>query len=384
MTLLGAAALLAACSTPYKTPVFESRPPGETRFPGIAQLVMATPNRTLDVLMVHGMCTHRKKWAVDTINELNQALGGTAAPEIKPLPVEGSQAVLYQSNLATRWGSVRTSALVWSPILAPLKTQLCYDQTNKSETCKEAGADNPPYPYARASINRAFKDLLLDDCFADAIIYQGKSRDAISGQIQKAILIAASTSGRDSAPADMLKAAATASSSLVLVTESLGSKVAFDALYKLVTSPDASVSAAGRQTLDRTTQIFMAANQMPLLALADQSLDGVASLRKESTAYQPDPLAALLELKKDRIGITAAAVPKVIAFTDPNDLLSFVLAPAKHTANYKVVDAIVSNDQTYFGVLERPDTAHQGYLNNRSVTRLIACGNIDDGVCGLP
>ncbi|MBU0588071.1 MAG: hypothetical protein KJ852_10775 [Gammaproteobacteria bacterium] len=330
------------------------------------------------------MCTHRKDWAEDTINELNQVLSGTTHPNIEPLQVEGSNAVLYRADISVPGGSVRTTALVWSPILAPLKNQLCYDQTNKSEACQEAGLDKPPYPYQRASLNKALKDVLLDDCFADAIIYQGRSRDAISGQIQKAILTAVSAPGRNAAPADVLKAAATESSPLVLVTESLGSKVAFDAIYKLVTSPNAGVSAAGRQTLDRTAQIFMAANQMPLLALGDQSLDGVASLRKDAAAYQPDPLAALLALKKDRVSIAAVSVPKVVAFSDPNDLLSFILAPAKQTANYAVVDVVVSNDTTYFGALERPDIAHQGYLKNRSVTKLIACGNLDDGACQKP
>jgi hypothetical protein len=381
LAMLSTAALIAACSSPYVPPVFESRPPGQTKFSGISQLVLAAPTRVLDVLLVHGMCTHGKDWAEGAINELNATLSGTTSPKIEPVAVDGTRVVLYQSTLSIPSGTVRTAAMVWSPIIAPLKNQLCYDQTDKSDSCKDARLDEPRYPYKRASINRALKDTLMDDCLADAIIYQGKSRDAISEQIQKAVLTAASVLSQGKGAVDIQKAAAAASTPLVLVTESLGSKIAFDAIYRLVKSENPGIRSAGLQTLNRTAQIFMGANQMPLLALGDQSLDGVASFRINSSAFPPDPLAALLELKLEGLGAVASTSPKVVAFTDPNDLLSYILVPARQTATYDVVDVIVSNEKTYAGALERPDTAHTGYLKNRDVTRLIACGNLENGTC---
>lgn len=377
----GCGSLLVACATPYKTPAFESRPPGQTTFPGIAQLVVAAPNHTLDVLMVHGMCTHGQRWAEESISQLNSTLSGVGSPTIVPVQVEGTKATLYQANLSVLGGVVRTSALVWSPIVAPLKNQLCYDQKNKSESCKAAGSAIPAYPYKRAVLNREFKDTLMNDCLADAIIYQGKARDAIIEQLQKAMLTAAAPPGASSTSADVvIMAAASASAPLVLITESLGSKMAFDAIYKLVTSRDKNESAAGIRTFDRTTQVFMGANQMPILALADQRLDGSQSTLANSPNYPKDALAELIAMKRLRTATVTAPPPRVVAFTDPNDLLSYILAPAKQVPNYDVVDVIVSNDNSYLGFLENPYAAHTSYLANIEVRRLIACGT-SDAVC---
>ena len=42
-------------------------------------------------------------------------------------------------------------------------------------------------------------------------------------------------------------------------------------------------------------------------------------------------------------------LPQVVAFTDPNDLLSFILSTSPHgaAAGYPVVYVIVSNDNTF-------------------------------------
>jgi len=377
--------LLAACSAPYNTPSFASRPQGQTDFPGIAQLVAEAPAQTLDVLLVHGMCTHDEDWAQTTIARLNTMLRGTGTPDITETAVEGSKAVLFQANLNVPDGTVRTSALVWSPMVAPLKNQLCYDQTNKSGSCKAAGYDTPEhkYPYERASLNRRFKDSLLDDCLADAIIYQGESRNAISEQVQKAIITAAATPGGRDVPVNIAKAAAAETSPLVVISESLGSKIAFDAVYKLATDKNPELSAAGRSLFARTSQIFMGANQMPVLALADQLLEGEAkaAVRAGRDIYPPDPLAALIGMKQERKFGAAVTPPRVVAYTDPNDLLSFILVPAKQTAPYAVVDVIVSNDNTYLGLFEDPLRAHQGYRDNAEVMRLIACGSPSGASC---
>ena len=59
-------------------------------------------------------------------------LGGPDAPTVAPEPVTGTQTTLFRSSISTTHGTVNTSAIVWSPVVARLKSQLCYDQTNKS------------------------------------------------------------------------------------------------------------------------------------------------------------------------------------------------------------------------------------------------------------
>jgi hypothetical protein len=332
----------------------------------VAELLDASPERRLDVFMVHGMCTHDAGWADASIRRLSAQLQGPAEPRIDSLPVPDTRVTLYQSTFPVPGGTLRAHALLWSPAVAPLKHQLCYDQTDKSAACKAAGHEQPAYRYKRASINKALKDQLLNDCLADAIIYQGQSRDIVSRQIQSAILALASGAAAEDTP-------------LVFVTESLGSKVAFDAIYRMAQSGEGVRSAAARQIAGRTVQVFMLANQMPILALADQQVGAAGPFAAARPAYPADPLEALIELRRGerRRPFAALAAPQVVAFTDPNDLLSYVLAPAQ--ASYEVIDVVVSNDKTYFGAFERPDTAHLGYRENPAVTRLIACGTSSRG-----
>ena len=372
--VLGVLALLCAgCSTPYKAPVFESRPAGHTDFSGIAQLVSQTPDRSIDVLIVHGMCTHDETWARSSIAGLSKMLGGPDAPTVAPEPVTGTQTTLFRSSISTTHGTVNASAIVWSPVVARLKSQLCYDQTNKSADCKSIVPDAPPYPYERASLNRALKDGLLNDCLADALIYQGKSRDAIGQQLQQALLAASTPSGAKLAKQSMLSAASTASKPIVFISESLGSKVAFDAIYKLQNSADDAERLAGVRVFDRFAQVFMGANQLPILALADQDIGGGTKARSVSD-YPADPLGALLGNRKSSPSFMAPRPLQVVAFTDPNDLLSYALARSTSVMSFDVVDVIVSNDNTLFGFVERPDSAHTAYRKNDVVTKLIACG----------
>ena len=377
---LAAAMALAACSTPFRPPKFAARDGGSTDFPGIAQLVADAPSQTLDVLLVHGMCTHDGEWATHAIGRLDRQLGGSGTPAVSEHAVPDTKITLYRATLAGPGGTVRANALLWSPIVTPLKQQLCFDQTEKSARCRSARPVAPAYPYQRAALNADLKDGLLDDCLADVLVYQGRSRKAISEQIQLAILATASEANLDGKAA--ARAAAAAQRGLVIVTESLGSKITFDAIHALIFNPqeDEAMQTAGKQTLARTVQIFMAANQLPMLALADQTLPGTPQPRSAEYEFPKDPLAALMQMMKNTIKSKGAAslgdsTPQVIAFTDPNDLLSWILVPSTQAGDYAVVDVVVSNAPTLLGQFESPDAAHRDYLTNDDVIKLITHGH---------
>lgn len=367
------ALLIAGCSAPYKVPAFESRPAGQSDLAGIAQLLSQTPDKSLQVLMVHGMCTHDETWARSSIGSLSKMLGGPDEPAVIPEPVPGTQTTLYRSQLSTTHGRVYASALVWSPAVAELKAQLCFDQSQKSSSCRTLAPEAPSYPYQRASLNRALKDGLLNDCLADAIIYQGKSRDAISSQVQQALLAATTAHGAAMTKSALLDAASGETKPIVFISESLGSKVAFDAIYKLQNSGEKAENAAGARIFDRFAQVFMGANQLPMLALADQVVGGEVTLQRAAD-YPIDPLSALVGSRKARPSVMTSQPMQIVAFTDPNDLLSYALVRSPSTLSFDVIDVIVSNDSTWFGFIERPDTAHAGYRANAAVTKLIACG----------
>jgi hypothetical protein len=78
-----------------------------------------------------------------------------------------------------------------------------------------------------------------------------------------------------------------------------------------------------------------------------------------------------------------AAPPLImVAFTDPNDLLSYTLPPNRYAGQgLTLYNILVSNAPTYLGLLERPDLAHLDYLTNPDVSRLIACGQPTSKLC---
>lgn len=346
-----ACAMLVGCSSmPYRPAQADGA------FPGLVDFVATAPGRSVDVLLVHGMCTHDVRWVDETVAQLSSALRAqtqaAAAPKapVTPgaaAPIEGIEIVTR--TIALRQGELRIKALVWSPLTTPFKHQLDYDHSER-------------LPAVRAKLNARAKDLLMDDCIPDAMIYQGVSRDAIQQRMAQAILQATEGAAPDTP--------------LLVLSASLGSKILFDTLLHM--------DAAAQRTIDRMAYLVMAANQIPLLALADQQAvaPGPGAVSAASAAPAGDSLQALLRKRR------AAATPRtahkltLVAFSDPNDLLTYTLERERYAPlGVEVVNVLVSNAPTWFGLLERPDHAHGNYLLNPDVARMAACGQPRSARC---
>ncbi|MCE3605921.1 hypothetical protein LXA47_20265 [Massilia sp. P8910] len=372
--------LLLACSTPYRTPVLDSTPATLPTFSGVANLL--TPERALDVLLVHGICTQDESWARESVTQLYTSLGGDAAQvALSATTVADTGIVVYRQSLPLAAGALNVNAILWSPLTTPLKAGLCYDQSNKSGFCPADQAANA-YPYKRATLNRTLKDKLLDDCLADAVIYQGKSRQAISQRMQAAILEAVGAGGGTGRP--LVPPGGEVPPTpipLVLITDSLGSKITFDALFKLAGRPEQS--AAALHVFNRMSLVYMRANQLPLLRLAEMDLDG-SMAPPGPGGFPADPIQALIAQRNVQGLGKPTDVPTVVAFTDPNDVLGYTLAksPFAARATYPIIDVVVSNAPTYLGLFELPTNAHTDYLLNATVRRLIACGEPAAEGCG--
>ncbi|MCY0911411.1 hypothetical protein [Massilia antarctica] len=372
--------LLLACSSPYRTPVLDSTPATLPTFTGVASLLK--PERALDVLLVHGICTQDESWARESVTQLYTSLGGDAAQvALSATTVADTGVVLYRQTLPLAAGALNVNAIRWSPLTSPLKAGLCYDQSNKSGMCQADQAANP-YPYRRATFNRTLKDKLLDDCLADAVIYQGKSRQAINQRMQAAILEAVGAGGGTGRP--LVPPGGEVPPTpipLVLITDSLGSKITFDALFKLAGRPEQS--AAALQVFNRMSLVYMRANQLPLLRLAEMDLDG-SMAPPGPGGFPADPIQALIAQRNVQGLGKPTDVPTVVAFTDPNDVLGYTLAksPFAARATYPIIDVVVSNAPTYLGLFELPTNAHTDYLLNATVRRLIACGEPAAEGCG--
>lgn len=369
--------MLVACSTPYRPPQV---PPAQ--FPGLVDLAAQAAPRVADVLLVHGICTHDASWASEVVPQLTQALrdaslpppaaaaatGGTHAGA----PAANANAVspvveIVPAAVTTPAGSLRFNALIWSQLTIALKRQLCYDQSDKSAICTGA----PPYPHTRARLNARLKDYLIDDCLPDAVIYQGVARDAIQLRMRDAIL--------------QVLSAAQADTPLVVISHSMGSKILFDTLLRMTEEPAGSPAPRlAMQAVERLRFLVMAANQIPLLSLADQPLPAAGAMAATS-APPPDSLQLLLRKRQASQRRAQDRHLTLVAFTDPNDLLSYTLDEAKYAQDgVTVYNILVSNAPTWLGLLERPDTAHLEYLSNPDVGRLIACGQPTSKLCATP
>lgn len=344
---LALAALLAGCSMPLKV---SQRQPADVEFPGILSEIPT--DRPLDIVIVHGMCTHNSGWAESAAKEMLLTLGvEVSSREMVDLGPDASGVKVFQQTYPVGARTVRISAVLWSPLTEPLKTSLCYDQSEKSDICKRSAA----YPFPRATANRLLKDSIMDDCLSDALIYQGHSRDQINERMQMALM----------------RIATDPTTPIVLVTDSLGSKVTFDAIDKMISDTHPARSVAGEGLRDRITHVFMRANQIPILRLADLDLEGNPSTSVDGrNAYAADPISAVFAQRVRKI---SDRKPFVVAFSDPNDLLSYGI-PTDFAKGCTLVNVCVSNQNTYFGFVERPDTAHTTYSSTRAVRQLMSCG----------
>jgi hypothetical protein len=351
--LLGA---LAACST-YSPPVVvhDSSP-----FPGVAGVIGKNGSHPVDVVLIHGMCTHTAVWASDAIGTISGMIdshyGGKpgAAPASAPNRIQ-----VVNQTVQVGGGTVRFHALVWSPLTADLKQQLAYDNTGSPTDCSAAGECKPK----RAYFNGKLKDQMLNDCLSDAMIYEGQSHAVI----QQAVV--------DTLAAVLAQSEANgAAGPLVVVAESLGSKMLFDALTAML-QPEAPprLRELGQHAARRLALVFMAANQLPILGLAEQQ---AAPLQAER-AKPMDALQRFLALRRAEAAPRAESLAKlaVVAFTDPNDLLTYRLLPSRYAGpDVAVADVLVSNASSWFGLLEDPFAAHLDYLKNKDVGGMIACG----------
>ncbi|WP_326541834.1 hypothetical protein [Pseudorhodoferax sp.] len=403
LLLAGIAWTLAGCAPMLPEPRLASnRPvPGPVEFDGIDSLL--ANDRPLDVLLVHGMCSKDAAWAQQALADMAALVQASTQTPVVHTPLGAGGIELFQTTLETARGRVRANAVLWSPLTRPLKQGLCYDQSHKSAICTAPPLPEPAPAYAhpRASLNRQLKDELLNDCLADALAYQGTARQAITARMQEAVLTALDRSGGQpqASAAGMPARLAERQEPLVVITSSLGSKMVFDALLGLAASGDGARSRAAQNSYDRIATVFMRANQIPILALADTDLPAPAGApvplaQPSSRGTTPDPIAAL-EQRRQRpppapagagmkpAGVGAPGRLQLVAFTDPNDVLSYVLVPSPmaQAAPYRIVDVVLSTAPALLGLVASPIAAHQDYDTNTQVRRFIACGTA--AACGL-
>ena len=165
---------LSGCGRQFVSP--DVRPQDAT-FIGIRKALDNAP--VVDVVYVHGMCTHTAEDIATKLDELltqmhvpHAPLTPATLPKPSDLPYGG---LLYEASYPSGSSKLRLHAILWSPITNPYKQRLCYDQTAKSSFCPL----NSPSPPRRAALNANIKDGLLDNCLSDAVVYLGPAKEKI-------------------------------------------------------------------------------------------------------------------------------------------------------------------------------------------------------------
>jgi hypothetical protein len=364
-------AILSGCVRHYIRPQFD---PEEAQFRGIASALLE--HDEVNVLFVHGMCTHTvSEWIDrDWEPEIKRTLAAELQSQTEKAAIKGDSPPARLIERSYQIGNKKLNAkfLLWSDITTPIKqNSVKYD-------------DPPPageFRWRRAWLNAKLKKQLVNDCLSDPMIYAGAAGDVIKSQIEQRICEAFSL-GYDSASRTCTEGGnpSRLPPTSFVVTESLSSKLIMDAVTQLVNGT--TTARAFHEAIAEVPQIFMLANQLPLLGLADpqsskkalqdKSGDGSATADEELTEFI-DAIRKSRTVKRGSVPLDGESTFALIAFTDPNDLLSYRLRP-RQDAN--VINVIASNAGTLLGfVAAMPTTAHQGYSKNPRVMKLVLCGH---------
>jgi hypothetical protein len=411
--------LLTACSA-LPTPVLD-----QASFQGMSALVpAATPARPLHVLILHGMGTpapyefegfiqsfaERLRLVQTPPDSTELQLPGCypatpAAPALihprpEPIHIDGvpeqDWAQLYTYSFGPTSGGLPTlevSYLLWAPLTEDIKCKLAKDD------------DKAPPKQAFASFARDF----IDNKLGDIVLYGGTFRDNVMRpSVQAALCLVTggtpSRTGKTCQPGPY-------SDPTVIITHSLGGYMLMDAIDDELRTEKcdagAGITAAGK-ILANTDYIYMMANQIALLDLTRlrvyprqrqgarpqlQSEDALPASEIANrfarcwTATPPKPRPLV-----DANGVEEAPAEKqIVAFSDPNDILSWRLrqkdldVPRTERRSVKLTNVYMSNGELSIpGLISDPVKAHTGYFDNQTVMNLLLCGASNGAVDACP
>lgn len=279
-------------------------------FEGIAD----TTQNTTKVMITHGAGTRTEGYATPLILNLTQHMHfDTRDYEIKTIAMRGEDGsdlgILRLSRFINETGQEMVFyELNWSSITAATKQQLAYDGSGE-------------YAAERSSVNHKLK-YLGNDMMADSVAFMGPLHHRLVDAGRMAICFMINSDYATlpdhittTCQIDVEKAREQiATADFVFITHSLGSCLTLDAL-EAVTDYYQELQPAF-QNMD--VSVFMLANQLPLFRIDQQG-------------YQTDipqgTYADYCQPGGKHYAERRLKTLQVVAFSDPNDLLSYSLEP---------------------------------------------------------
>jgi len=356
-----------------------------SEFAGIEQ---AFQNKeTVKILMIHGVGTHVPGYSTRIRENLAAQLNlNTMSRRPKNITL------LDPSNPNQEIGNLRVTRmqdnennkefifyeLTWSSTTIEAKKILDFDKSGD-------------YKYKRAAFNNTMKGF-LDDVIPDPMIYLLDPNKYIQKAAQQSTCWMLGKSWNELKDGE--KQVCHVSShqemqnlkreNIIFITHSLGSKIMLDTLtdiVEMVSTADKNSSHASQLIIDelktKKLTVFMLANQLPLLQITQHK----PKISGKIPQYCTPKGSYYNQRVFDKVNI--------IAFSDPNDLLSYDIpqqfvdeyidsriCPEVTNVSINVADIISA-----FGVgVVNPVTAHTGYDNDNRVIEIIANGtqNYDD------
>ena len=349
-------------------------------FASIHTMDLARP--TLKVIYVHGIGTHYPGHAAQLVEGLAKSLGlSVRSPRAKHLSLvspDDPNVSLGELNVIRLANPERSRDLIfyeltWSAINQPNRDLIAFDSSQMHRS-------------RRASLNQAVRNF-TNDALPDPIAYAGNKGSVIRTAAKQALCWAISTTWQ-ALPEETANQACEPGpdygsridfDDYVIVTHSLGSRIAMDALqalpnrlsdHQFVSHP--SVRKLAERLAQKEITLFMLSNQLPLLEAGQepQEITGKTALFCGDSAPRP--------------GERFLKSVHLVAFTDPNDVLSYPIPPswAEHYLDSRLcvrvtnVTINIAEVHDIFGLGEfaNPLSAHRGYKSDKRVRNLIARG----------
>lgn len=344
----------------------------------------------MKILMVHGVGDHQPGYSTEFFEklakELDLSVTSKAHKNIKLSDSENPDKPLGNLRINRFLSKDKTKELMfyeltWSEITVKEKEVLSYDNSGE-------------YSFRRAEVNDLMKRF-SNDTGPDPIIYLGESRESILLSFAQSFCWMTYGNWYE-LPADNIGTCELPDISAIIhdqyafVSHSLGSRITIDGMQRIA-SEQAKKAESGdfyqnqiREAFkNKVIPIYMMSNQLPMLQLGRK----LPEISNQKDAYcTPGGIKYSERL---------VAKTPIIAFSDPNDLLSYAIPQgfvekyldSRLCTNISNVNINIAYVYDVFGLgkFANPMEAHIGYDTDDRVVGLIAKGikteNITNGRC---
>ena len=332
------------------------------------------------LMFVHGIGSHHPGYSGETVANLTAALGlNVVSPQIKfvdladpDFPGE-SIGTLTAQRFTDEAGAreLIVYELTWSRISDRARANLRFDSSQI-------------HTRNRASLNQLAKTF-VNDVLVDPLVYVGAGREKILAAMRQAMCWAHSTNW-DRFPSTPIPCgqgdpgygSRLAVDRVFFVTHSLGSRIVLDALETTAEGLYAQLDPTSdpptflTNLQNHTVTVFMLANQVPLLQAGFPPVPVTGQIAEYCT-----PAGSLYERR-------IVSQTRVIAFSDPNDLLSYPIPDdfVQYGIDSRLCPIIVNASLNIARVTRllgsrgfaNPLTAHTGYNTDARVIGLMTGG----------